>query len=169
MGEFETTQVKPGHPKNIRTGWHMAAHDVGDAKPANAEGLGAARELHSQLMADASSSAAPATSALTLNRNAVGSKRKKQSNDNRCSVKPKWTTEQMSQGVNSMFWNGKYKQLQLECRDHGVAQDGTLKTKHDSLRAHYAEPHVDATRKARTQSVTIFFAPSPTAKVAKKP
>ena len=81
----------------------------------------------------------------------------------------KWTAEQISQSVGPLFWNGKYKQLQLECRDHGVAQDGTLKTKLDRLRAHYAEPHVDATRKARTQSMTSFFAPSHAAKVAKKP
>ena len=83
VGEFELNHVKPGHPKGTRTAWRMAPHDVEDANPANAKGLTAARTLHARLLVDASTAAAPATatSALTLPRNAVGSKRKQKDND----------------------------------------------------------------------------------------
>ena len=54
-------------------------------------------------------------------------------------------------------FDGMNKELQEECKQHGISQTGTTKERIKRLREHYAEPHVDASRRAKTNTLSAYF------------
>ena len=157
VGEYRLDQRPPGYPKQTRTNWTVAALDVQDANVANADAMARNRELHSTLVREGSSVLAPSTSVLTLSIANPATKRgKKQPRDEvKCTTKTKWSTDQIKRPVSA--FDGHYKELQEECKEHGISQNGTTKAMIERLRNHYAEPHVDASRRARTMALANFF------------
>jgi hypothetical protein len=151
------SQKHPGHPHERRTAWKCAEEDVQDAQVANADSMGRSRALHSTLVSEGSSNLAPSTSVLTLPVVSPSTKkgRKKPREETKCTTKTKWSREEMGRPIKS--FDGKYKELKEECKQHGISQSGTTKAKIERLREHYAEPHVDASRRAKTMPISDFF------------
>ena len=157
VGEYKLTRKPPGYPHETRTSWKWAELDVQDAQVANANAMGRNRQLHSTLTREGSSYLPPATSVLTLPIVDANTKRgrKQQREEVKCPTKMKWTREQMNRPVSR--FDGMNKELQEECKQHGISQTGTTKERIKRLREHYAEPHVDASRRAKTNTLSAYF------------
>ena len=104
--------------------------------------MGAARQLHANLVAQSSDPLAPARTDLSLAvsmsedaRTEKKSKNRKKKAEEKCDAKCKWTTEEIRKPLK--WFDGKYKQLEKECEAHGVSQSGNMKDMRIAMRKHY--------------------------------
>jgi hypothetical protein len=149
-GEYKLKSRPPGHPGATRSRWKMAPLDVDDADKASNSAHTAARELNASINSQSSFLCSSDTS---LTFRVPGEKRKKE--ESVCSTKKLYTDADMEK---PMFkWQGKYRQIEDECREHGVTTFGTLKEMLKNLKAHYALPHKDQTRNVRPGSMSAWL------------
>jgi len=158
LGEYKLENHPPGYPTTTRTNWKFAEVDVKDAEPANCQGLGNSRTLHSTLQSESAHVLAAPTSALTLAfadpNSKPGPKRPREGD---CRIKAMWSQDNLAKGPTTSFWVGKYREVQAECLAHGVSQSCTLKHMLDRLGSHCKGVHPIATRQARLGSISNFF------------
>ena len=158
VGEYKLENRPPGYPKTTRTSWKCAELDAKDAEPANCSGLASSRALHSTLQSESSNVLAAPTSALSLAFADPNSKPgPKRPREDDCKVKARWSQDDLVKKPTHSFWEGKYNEVQSECKAHGVSQSGTFKHMLHNLRSHCKEVHPVATRQAKLQSFSNFF------------
>jgi hypothetical protein len=155
-GEYTVAKRKAGYPKDARVGWNLAPVDVSDTPSCNLQTLAAQAQLLSQLEQE-SGPLQPNINSLTLPQSEKKQKRKLSATDTKCTVKKEFAATDMALSVSDVFWNGKYKILEAQCKAHGVSQSGKMADMIKHLREHYKLAHVDATFKARTIPLSAWL------------
>jgi len=130
-GEYNVEQRKPGWPHERRVSWNIAPLDVQDAPPP--QGLAAQSELLAKFQAQ-SGSFEVKNSLSMWDCAPKPSNKRDDVKEMRCSIKKLFTPVQMAFPSDHQFWEGKYKELESECKAHRVSQCGTRSVKIHNLR-----------------------------------
>ena len=72
-----------------------------------------------------------------------------------------YTAANIALPVTHVFWVGKYKEVEAQCKAHGVTQCGTIEEMIKNFRKHYKLDHVEATFKARTIPLSAWLKQEP--------
>jgi hypothetical protein len=157
LGEYMLVSRKPGYPKAIRTAWKLAPLDVQDCDVANHSSLGDQREFMSGLSLQQKDFMSPPVNKLTLPNSAEASKRGRKTSENaqdeaKCNTRMKWTKEELGKNVTDFL----YRDLQQECKDHSLSQDGKVTVMLKRVKAHY-EVHAKQTERTLQGSLTKYF------------
>ena len=156
VGEFKVVQRPAGYPKTSRTNWTFANEDVADAPSADLNRLAKMRDLTADLKESASHKLPPPTNPLTLLTTGQAGKRgPKRLLEGMCEQKHKYTSVELARSV--VQWDGKYTDLQEECRAHGISQSGTLKQMLHRLRDHAKLPHSGTKRRSPSLGIAAYF------------
>ena len=63
--------------------------------------------------------------------------------------------------VSGFFWVGKYKEVEKQCKEHGVSQCGAIADMIKNLREYYKLHHVETTFKARAVPLSAWLKREP--------
>ena len=135
-GEYTIARRRAGYPKEARTQWNIAPVDVDDTPAANTQVLATQAQLLSELRQE-TALLQPNSNPLTLRESMPkrGTDKRKCEEESKCLIKKLFTIDQIALSASHSFWNGKYMEIQDECRAHGVPQCDTLGVKLDPARA----------------------------------